>query len=810
MSLQSLIAPLMGVRCFVSYRLVPIPGETKCDKVPIDPRTGKKCDAHDSSVWMTGEEILATGLPVALVLHEALHMFCIDLDSALVGGQWSPFAQAMCAMFPGAAIEVSASGTGLHIIARANLHYIPPHRVKKKGLVGLEIYTRLRFIALTGNGLVGDIMTEHTQTLQGAIAHYFPDAPGADTDEWTTQPQPGWRGGGVPDEQLIAHFCGGRGSARAVFGAGVHFRDLWHANVDVLAKHYPPDPNSKSGLPYDGNAVDQALANHLAYATGYNCEHTLALMWQSALRREKWEHRDDYMRRTVLRAVAGKTVANVSQAQVADPTGVPPPPPPDDGVPPPPPPGPNALWVPPPPGARKARGTYLTVDDQQAMFHGCTYVRDIHSMLNPDGLILAPKHVDVIYGGYEFQMTVDGSGSSKSAWDAFTVSRITEFPKAEGLYFEPREAPGARLMQGGLPFINSWRPIEIPRSPGDVSIFLDHMARLLPSEHDRAVLLAYMAFVVQYPGIKADWCPLLQGVEGNGKTFLSQLMQYCVGERYTHWPVAAQLGNHFNAAFYGKLLVCVEDLKISENQAGLWEALKPMITGKQLTITPKGVDGVTRRVCFNFILNSNYRDALRKTKNDRRICPFYCPQQHEYDLARWGMTEEYFARLFGWAWDHGGAAHILDFLATYPIPAHLNPAVGAHRAPITSSTDDAIRSGRGAAEQEIAEAIEERRPGFRDGWIASTAVDQLLQELGKARAIPREKRRELIEAMGYRLHPELPDGRPVDAIQDQGRDSRPRLYVTRDGHQSEGRNLSPKQIAAMYQDSQKQQVTRAA
>lgn len=34
------------------------------------------------------------------------------------------------------------------------------------------------------------------------------------------------------------------------------------------------------------------------------------------------------------------------------------------------------------------------------------------------------------------------------------------------------------------------------------------------------------------------------------------------------------------------------------------------------------------RDCYaNFIFNSNYKDAVRKTENDRRYCVFYCKQQ---------------------------------------------------------------------------------------------------------------------------------------------------------------------------------------
>jgi len=208
----------------------------------------------------------------------------------------------------------------------------------------------------------------------------------------------------------------------------------------------------------------------------------------------------------------------------------------------------------------------------------------------------------------------------------------------------------------------------------------------------------------------------------------------------------------------------------------VWETLKPMITERVMEIEGKGMPSVAREMCGNFILNSNHKDGIRKTGNDRRIAPLFAAQQIKADLQRDGLTAEYFTMLWDWA-EAGGWAHVLHFLSTDPIDPRYNPAEGATIAPITSSTTEAITAGLGSAEQEVLDAIEEGRDGFMGGWVSSVALDQLLARIGKANAIPKNKRTDMLATMGYVPHPGLVNGRALHAINGQ----KPRLYI-REGH----------------------------
>ena len=529
--MEPILAALTGRRVFIAYRLVQKP-DGGTDKIPFDPRTGYNSDAQDPSTWMTPEEARPLGVPLGLVLDEAAGFFCIDLDQcAVVDGAgnvtgWSPLAHEMLGRFPGACVEISVSGRSLHILG--SRQQVADHRVKRKDFPGLEVYTRRRFIALTGWSMHGDIRTDHTAALQRVIAEYLPGLPEDLPAEWTTEPNPSWRGAGT-DEQLV-DWLKKDTTAKARFGGGCPFSAIWDCDIPTLQKFFP---TTSPGKDFDGSGVDQALANHLAYATGYNCERVLALMLASGMSWRQKYQRDDYLTRTILKAVAGKI-------QPRAPNPEPPPPaagalPPSVGTPEPQPsaPAPGVVAFIPKPGH------YTSVAEQQQLFAGCVYVEDVHAIMTGDGVMLQQKQFDARYGGLEFQMTVDGSKPSRSAWECFLDSHLVFWPKVRGLIFNPRGEPRSIQIREGHRFLNSWQPVPIDRRKGDASPFVAHLRALYPHGQDAEILLAYFAALVQHPGVKFQWAPLLQGVEGNGKTFFSHALEHCVGRRYTHHPKAS-------------------------------------------------------------------------------------------------------------------------------------------------------------------------------------------------------------------------------------------------------------------------------
>lgn len=773
LELPAPLAPLAAFPQFVVYRLVPSIKPGKMDKLPCDWRDGRVVSAHDPAKQCHFHEAAAAVAAgrahgVGFVFTANDPFWFVDIDNALqADGNWSPLAIEMCGLFPGAAVEVSQSGRGLHIIGTGA---VPEHGCKNIPL-GLEFYHEGRFVALTGQGAVGNVLTDCSAVLPGVVARLFPvgAAAGAGPDEWTTEPVAEWDGPTDDDDLIRRALASGDRSAAVAFGGetGVTFRDLWEGNVDALAKRWP---ESTTGA-YDASSADAALAAHLAFWTGKNCERIRDLMYRSGLVREKWEARGDYyLPRTILRAcgVSGE-VAKGASKPLAEPVTV------------------EQVQE---AGATLREGVseFMGVDGQLGRFRGCVYVVADDRVYTPKGHLLNKSRLDAVYGGYQFVVDPQGQKMTTSAWEAFTQNRVYRAPICDALCFRPEQPSGALVAEEGRVLLNTYVPIETKRIAGDASRFTDFLARILPDERDRRVLLSYMASLVRNPGYKFQWWPVLQGAEGNGKSLLLRVLSHAVGQRYTHLVDVhkmAKQGTGFNGWVQGNLFLGIEEIYVAERRDFL-EAFKAYVTNDRLPLEKKGIDQFTGDNRINGLLLTNHKDGVPINVDGRRYAVFFTAQQTAEDVIAAGMGGAYFPDLYDWLKgrkayarlgpDYGYAV-VNDFLRSYAIAEEFDPAGICMRAPETSSTQAALMASRGRAEQEIVEAIESARPGFANGWISSKALDDLLERIRAH--VPRSKRREMLVALGYDYHPNLPDGRTNSVVQPDN--AKPRLYVKR-GH----------------------------
>ncbi len=254
------------------------------------------------------------------------------------------------------------------------------------------------------------------------------------------------------------------------------------------------------------------------------------------------------------------------------------------------------------------------------------------------------------------------------------------------------------------------------------------------------------------------------------------------------------MGNQFNSWLANNVLYVIEDVYVSKDRFELIEKLKPMITGNyKKEVESKGVDAASMQICGNFLFFANNKRALPVEDNERRYCIQYTAQQNKEDLARDGMDGDYMPNMWNWL-KNGGYEIVNELLHTFPIPDEFNPAGKCHRAPVTTSTGSAIRENAGPVEQEIQEAIEQAMPGFKEGWISSHKLGELLESKGYGRSVGPYRRAEILAAMGYIKHPGLLEGRVSKLVLPDN--CKPRLYVKK-GHPSIG--LGDHDICVTYE-----------
>ncbi len=755
------LAPLGAFRQFILYRLVPDGAKTQ--KKPIDPRTLMVADPHNPESWASFEEVAAI-LPALGTSHGIGFVFTaddpfwfLDIDGAWDGSAWSAIAQQACAELAGCAVEVSQSGRGLHIFGTGVL---PPHSSRNANL-HTEFYSSKRFVALTGLNAVGSAGHDPGPALAAYVQRYFPvavgGAGGIDAGWWSEEPVAAWRGP-TDDDTLIMRACRSR-SAFNTFGGKACFLDLWEANADALGESFPPD---RAGDAYNASTADAALAQHLCFWTGNDAARIERLMRQSALQRDKWDDRDDYLPRTIRKACSMQTEFLADAPPSASPF---------------------ATEVKRAPVAIEAvpvtDSTFLTPIEQVDFFRGCVYVLDEDKFMLPTGMRVDSTRFNRVFGGRTFVLDKGNERVTRKASEAFTESQAYRFPRVDTTCFRPRLDAGAVLLEGGRSLVNTWVPLNTPRAAGDSTRFWTHLAKMLPDEEDQRILAYYLAACVQMQGLKFQWAPLVQGTTGNGKSMLSQFVRKAIGREYCHTARAKNIDNDFNAWMDNRTFVSVDEIYIPDKRLNILETLKEMITGDEQEVTHKGVDSRTRDICCNFAFFTNHRDGIRKNRHERRIAPFYTAQQEPEDLARDGFTESYFRDYVQWLKAEGeyagqtpGYSIISEMLWTIEIPDQYNP-MNHPRAPRTSSTEASIVASRGPAEQEVIEAVEQDEMGFKGGWISSVMLKRLLA--GSSYRVAPSAQEDLVKNLGYRPHPALKNGRVNNTVlPDAGK---PKLYV---------------------------------
>jgi len=132
--------------------------EPKWTKAPYSSLSGSRASHSDSRTWCPFPDALLAYQEggydgIGYVFSSGCPFTGVDIDGCrdLETGELNPLAQEIIGMFPRAYAELSASGTGVHLIVRGRA----PRPVKNDAS-GVEVYSMLRFFTITGIGLESD------------------------------------------------------------------------------------------------------------------------------------------------------------------------------------------------------------------------------------------------------------------------------------------------------------------------------------------------------------------------------------------------------------------------------------------------------------------------------------------------------------------------------------------------------------------------------------------------------------------------------------------------------------------------------
>jgi hypothetical protein len=157
------------------------------------------------------------------------------------------------------------------------------------------------------------------------------------------------------------------------------------------------------------------------------------------------------------------------------------------------------------------------------------------------------------------------------------------------------------------------------RAVSAIDYIKSHTARVCGSQEYAEIFLQYIAYNVQNRGAKILWAPLIQSIEGIGKSFYYELLRCALGTANIGVVNPQQVISQFNSFATNKCVNILEELRIvGKNRHEAMNAIKPLITDKYIQINKKGVAQYNTLNTTNYICFTNYKDALPLSQDDRR------------------------------------------------------------------------------------------------------------------------------------------------------------------------------------------------
>ena len=277
-------------------------------------------------------------------------------------------------------------------------------------------------------------------------------------------------------------------------------------------------------------------------------------------------------------------------------------------------------------------------------------------------------------------------------------------------------APGRDpvFLYAGNMFANTYPENQVPALPEKVSPkdqrnikrVIAHVAHLLADKREQRLLLSWIAYVVQNPGKRVNWAVLLQGTEGDGKSFFAFLLRAVMGIPNVSMLNASSFKSDFTGWAVGQCVTAVEELRLQgEGRFDILNKIKPFITNNVVEIHFKGKTQVNAENTTNYLLFTNFRDALPINDNDRRYFVLFSRWQNKEALRNFkDENPDYYMNLYGAIAESASALRkwLLDFelceefnpMSDAPVTEAHGIMVQAAMAPEVRALHEIIRSNR--------------------------------------------------------------------------------------------------------------------
>lgn len=316
------------------------------------------------------------------------------------------------------------------------------------------------------------------------------------------------------------------------------------------------------------------------------------------------------------------------------------------------------------------------------------------------GRTFAPEVLDLIY-----QLPAAGDDKPPRARDY--AIQVAGIPQVETERYDPARKERF-FTEGNVPYLNTYRsnaPAPDPAGAAEAEdLMLPHLHKLIGQPDYVQTMMDFAAYHVQKPGCKIRWAPLVQSTKGAGKTVFAVMLSAVLGRgNVKKLGPDNVIDRKYNEWCVGSQLVVMEEVRIvGQNRHAVMDRLKPCISDDEVSVDRKWADLRSVPNITNYLMFTNYADALAISDDERRYFVVASSiQTLEQVLALGG--DPYFTKLYNGIRDN--ASGFRAWLENWKISPSFSPE---GRAPLTEHLREMARHAASPLAAAVRDAIHDQ------------------------------------------------------------------------------------------------------
>jgi hypothetical protein len=380
---------------------------------------------------------------------------------------------------------------------------------------------------------------------------------------------------------------------------------------------------------------------------------------------------------------------------------------------------------------------------------GMTYVAsDDEFFVRASGRRFSPRVLDSMYGvqlmGGEKEPGDNGKPATRPQDFLLNILRI---PRVDGYRYDPANPHEVFLFDGGKRYVNIYLPL-YPEADKALSAEAEevvclHLEKLFTEPENRRLLLDWCCCLVQQPGRKIRWAPLLQGAMGCGKTVIAEMLRQVLGPTNVKLVDGNTLFDKFTGWSSGSQLACLEEIRVvGTARHQVMNMLKPRISNDRITVRRMQTEAVEEPNTTNYLLLTNHQDAIAPSEDERRYFVLFSSLQTREQVQ--AIPAEYYQRVYDIVLHRAaGVRHFLEnrkISAAFdadghaPVTEYLLQMLGASASPLAAAILEAMDDGdhplvqRDLVSLKSLRSLLETQRGL--GYFSDQAVSCILREFG--------------------------------------------------------------------------------